>query len=346
MAKVSPEAAEVNARILYWGIEGAGKRTSLANVATKLRSDHRGEMREVPTRFDPSVVYSVLPIELGEIAGMHTRIEMVAVPGEPEQAPTRKLLLDQVDGVVFVADSQRERMEENVASFEELVKALGDYARRIEDTPLVVQYNKRDLADPYAIEELHRRLGVGNAAAFEAVATDGTGLLQTLSTISKKVIRALRGQSFSDSSRAPEPATRVDAPVPEPPAHTLEPAPEPVPQPSLELPPAEELPPAPARRMEEAILAEMEQPEASDALAQADAAEAILDQPWHHGVDDLDAPLGARVGPDLSIVSVGEATRIDDRSVRVPLVLGDGEGETSTLVLTFRLDALLDEGSG
>jgi signal recognition particle receptor subunit beta len=339
MARVSPEAAEVNARIVYWGIAGAGKRTSLANVATKLRADHRGEMREVPTRFDPSVTFSVLPIELGEIAGMRTRIEMVAVPGEPEQAPTRKLLLDEVDGVVFVVDSQRERMDENVASFEELVKALGDYARRIEDMPLVVQYNKRDLTDPYAIEELHRRLGVGNAAAFEAVATNGTGLLQTLSTISKKVIRTLRGQSFEDgaapAAAASQPATRVAAP-PAPLASAPAPA---ASAPELELR-------ARDRRMEEAILAEPEHPAADEVEAQAGAAEALLDPPWHHGVDELDAPLGARIGPDLTIVSVGEASRVDARSVRVPLVLGDDDGETSTLVLTVRLDPLLDEGSG
>jgi signal recognition particle receptor subunit beta len=304
-------------------------------------------MREVPTRFDPSVTYSVLPIELGEIAGTRTRIEMVAVPGEPEQAPTRKLLLDEVDGVVFVADSRRERMDENVASFEELVKALGDYARRIEDMPLVVQYNKRDLADPYAIEELHRRLGVGNAAAFEAVATEGTGLLQTLSTISKKVIRTLRGQSFGErtapAAAAPEPATRVDTPVPKPPMAAPEPAPTLAPEP-VDAPPELELR-EPDQRMEEAILAEAEHPGAQDIEAQAGAAEALLDPPWHHGMDELDAPLGARIGPDLTIVSVGEASRVDDKSVRVPLVLGDGDGETSTLVLTIRIDPLLDEGS-
>ena len=132
MAKVSSESAEVNARIVYWGIEGAGKRTSLRKVATKLRPDHRGEMRSVPTPLDPSVASTVLPIELGEIGGMRTRIEMVAVPGAPEQAPTRKQLLDQVDGIVFVVDARRERIDENVASLDELRKALADYARSIE----------------------------------------------------------------------------------------------------------------------------------------------------------------------------------------------------------------------
>jgi signal recognition particle receptor subunit beta len=127
----------VNARIVYWGIEGAGKRTSLAGVYRKLRPDHRGEMRDVPTRFDPSVSYTVLPIELGDVGGLRTRIELVAVPGAPEHAPTRKQLLDQVDGIVLVVDCQRERAEENLTSLEELAKALEDYARSIDEIPLV-----------------------------------------------------------------------------------------------------------------------------------------------------------------------------------------------------------------
>lgn len=328
MAKVSPEGAEVNARIVYWGVQGAGKRSSLANVGTKLRPDHRGTMREVPTRFDPSVTYTVLPIELGEIAGLRTRIEMVAVPGEPEHAPTRKQLLDQVDGIVFVADSQPERIEENVASFEELRKALADYARPLEDVPLVIQYNKRDLADPYAIEELHRRLAAGNAAAFEAVATEGTGLLQTLSTISKKVIRELREQSLGTRGAPPAPKAAPDA--------------EPALRPTRVEAPAF----APAERIEEAILAEDSHPELEAIEAEVGSAGDLLDdQPWHHAPDELDVAPGARIGADLSIVSVGEATRADERSVRVPIVLGDGEGETSTLLLTIRLDPIADESS-
>ena len=152
MAKVSGGGDEVNARIVYWGIEGAGKRTSLEGVYRKLRPDHRGEMREVPTRFDPSVSYTVLPIELGDLGGLRTRIELVAVPGAPEHAPTRKQLLDQVDGIVFVVDCRRERAEENLTSLEELTKALEDYARSIDEIPFVVQYNKRDLADAYGAD--------------------------------------------------------------------------------------------------------------------------------------------------------------------------------------------------
>ena len=335
MAKVSGGGAEVNARIVYWGIEGAGKRTSLEGVYRKLRPDHRGEMRDVPTRFDPSVSYTVLPIELGDVGGQRTRIELVAVPGAPEHAPTRKQLLDQVDGIVFVVDCRRERVEENLASFEELAKALEDYARSVDEIPLVVQYNKRDRSDSYGAEELHRRLGLAGATVFEAVATEGTGLLQALSTISKKVIRALREESIG-SGRTPL------APEPEP-MPMPAPAPLSAPRAAKPAPPARPLP-SPQQVMEEAILSEADHPDQGAIEAEsAAAADALAGQPWLHEPDSLDAPAGVRIGPSLSIVSVGEATRADDRSVRIPLVLGDDEGGTSTVVLTVRIDPLQSE---
>lgn len=375
MAKVLAEGAEVNARIVYWGIEGAGKHTSLQLVSARLRPDHRGDLTRTPTRFDPSVEYTVLPIELGDIGGMRTRIELVAVPGGAADAPTRKQLLDQVDGVVLVIDSQKSRVEENAALVEELRKSLSDYARRLEQLPLVVQYNKRDLSDAYVIDELHRRLGLGNATVFETVATEGTGVLQALSTISKKVIRALREDGIGAHRAAgPTPVRPAPAPVPAAPEPQATPLPRPAPAaappptraavapqaPSpdeldfdeLELDDPEEpleLDP-PARRgssasaeLEEAILAEAEAPDPAASEAEAEVAEALLDPPWHHRADALEPAPGARISPELSIVSVGQATRADERTVRVPIVLGDAEGETSTLVLSIRLDPLTDE---
>jgi signal recognition particle receptor subunit beta len=291
----------------------------------------------VPTRFDPSVCYTVLPIELGDVGGMRTRIEMVAVPGAPEHAPTRKQLLDQVDGIVLVVDCQRERIEENLTSLEELSKALEDYARSIDEIPLVVQYNKRDLADAYGTEELHRRLGLAGATVFEAVATEGTGLLQALSTISKKVIRSLRERSIAGSRAPLAPAPPLAAPM-----TPIAPIASPVAPPR-----ASPLAPliSPHEAMEEAILAEGNHPDQLAIDAESHAAAAILsDEPWLDAPDDH-APAGARIGRSLSIVSVGEATRADERSVRIPLVLSDDEGGTSTLVLTVRLDPLTEESA-
>jgi hypothetical protein len=161
---------------------------------------------------------------------------------------------------------------------------------------------------------------------FEAVATEGTGLLQALSTISKKVIRALRGESLgSRAPLAPEPpAAPVRAQMPEPPAPLI---------------------PSPHEVMEEAILAEPEHPEelAIDAESQA-AASALSDSPWERDEPDvLAAPPAARLGSSLTIVSVGVAVRVDDHSVRIPLVLGDDDGGTSSVVLTVRIDPLVGE---
>jgi len=212
MAEPAPAQPNVNARIVYWGAAGSGKTANLRMIHAKLRSDHRGELREVPTRIDPSVCYEMLPIELGEIAGVRTRIHIIAVPGGPEHGPTRKQLLDKVDAVVFVVDAQRDRIDANVACFEELRRALAAYGRALESVPIVIQYNKRDLADPFALEELHRKLDIRGAGAFEAVATEGTGVLQTLTTISKRVIRARREQT-AEAARAPAAPAHVSAAV-------------------------------------------------------------------------------------------------------------------------------------
>jgi hypothetical protein len=212
MAKLHPERGEVNARIVYWGIEGAGKSTSIRLVAEKLRADHRGRLRRVPTPLDPTAAYDLLPIELGAVAGMQTRIQVIGVPGAPEQAPTRKQLLDQVDGIVFVIDAQRRRLEENLASFEELRGALAAYGRSLDDVPLVFQCTRRDPADPFALEELHRKLGVPGAAVFEAASGEGTAVLQALTTVSKAVIRRLR-----DAETPPAAPAAADLPAPGPP---------------------------------------------------------------------------------------------------------------------------------
>jgi signal recognition particle receptor subunit beta len=325
MAKVSRDATEVNARILYWGCEGAGKSANLRAAFAKLRPDHRAEIKQVPTRIDPTVGYELLPITLGEIAGTRTQIEMVAVPGHREQTPTRKQLLDQVDGVVFVADARPERAEANLASLRELRQSLAAYGRRLEQVPLVVQYNQRDRSDPYAIEDLHRRLALGSTPVFEAVATEGTGVLQTLSTISKRVIRALRDQA---AIGAPEPGPLAPEPGPIAPPPATRPSSSPEPSAS--------------ERMQQAILEEPAHPEALEVGAATRVAAELPEPGWQSPPGEIDRPRGVRIGRDLSIVSVGEAMRSGDREVVLPLVLGDGSGQTSTLLLTLRLDALVE----
>ena len=215
-----------------------------------------------------------------------------------------------------------------------------------------MQYNKRDLTDDYGIDELHRRLGLGDATVFEAVATEGRGLLQTLSTISKKVMRALRDESIATASArcaAPAPrraraARRRAAPAPDPPR----------PPTGARAPPLRDAASSRVRRrsrrraLEDAILEETSRPDAPALDAELVVrASRCSRRPGREARRRARRRARARASAATSsIVSVGDATRVDDRSVRLPIVLGDGHGETSTLVLTIRLDALLDEDAG
>ena len=293
MAKLSRDKSELDARIVYWGVEGAGKTTSLQAIAAKLRADHRGKLRAVPTGLDPSVHYDVLPIELGSVAGVRTRFEIVGVPGAPEQGPTRKRLLDQVDGVVFVVDAQPERFEENLTSFEELRAALAAYGRSLDELPLVLQYNKRDLADPYRLEELHRKLDLRGVAAFESVASQGTAVLQALTTVSKAVIRFLRGAA---DEPAPEPATRRE------------------PETALEL-------------------------DADDPGAGTGVRPPLAGDFEVAGIETPDKAEGS-----LALVSAGPAEILDDRRLRLPVVLLDSTTRRRVgITLTLELQASADE---
>lgn len=357
MAESNAERREVNARIVYWGVEGAGKESNLRAIHGKLRPDHRGRLEAVPTSLDPTVCSYRLPIELGEIAGVRTRIQIVAVPGGPEQAPTRKQLLDRVDGVVFVVDARRHRIDDNVAAFEELRTALAAYGRSLEEVPLVVQYNHQDESDPFVLEELHRKLDVRGAAAFEAKASDGTGVLPTLTTISKRVVRQLREN---------EGAAPIPGPIPE----RREPAPPRSEQPAARdaitarAVPSQAVPPPPAPALplatpEPIVIDDLEQAaldsdvelldERDDAVARA---QGLLDASWSELADDLDldeeaddeAPLGP---PDLAggwhVVSAGVPEIVAAATLQIPLVVADSVGRELRFRLTVSLDPLLDE---
>lgn len=324
MAHLTRDRTEVNARIVFWGIAGAGVSTNLSVIRDKLRADHRGELRSVPTALDPTTHYEVLPIELGQVNGLRTRLQVVGLPGGVEHASTRKQLLDHVDGVVLIVDSQPHLLEENVQSLAELRESLGAYGRSLDELPVVVEYNKRDLADPYTIEELHRRLSVPGAAVFEAVAPQGTGVLQALTTISKRVIRVLRESDLDTPPTGVAPATPVAVES----AETLAPR-------------ASAEPVSQAELMEAAILAEADALDAQE--DEVSVAAAALDQPWDAVSEELKQEDGARIGSDFEVVSVGTATKHGVRGVRIPLVLGNPAGQTVTLALKVELDPLMDD---
>jgi hypothetical protein len=344
MEERSP-AAEVNARIVYWGIPGAGKRTNLRVIYAKLRPDHRGELRELPTRLDPTVSYALLPIELGEVGGVRTRIQVLTAPSGAEQAPTRKQLLDRADGVVFVADAQRERLSENLACLDELRAALAAYGRPLEQVPLVIQYNKRDLSDPYALEELHRKLGMRGVAAFEAVARDGTAVLQTLTTISKRVIRHRREESARESL---EPAPAPLPPAPPPGTTQLlvratepEPRVAPEPPPELELEPSRGLDPDLLRAEPEPAL----EPGGPVATAFEPSFRQAAEPPEPHPAPGapVRTPEPAAPASLFAAKGLGAPALVDSQTLAVPLRLRDATGRVRQLTLRLRIEAIEEE---
>lgn len=329
MTDLNPDTARVDARIVFWGIRGAGVTTNLRVIHEKLRADHRGELQSVPTRIDPTTSYDLLPIEVGKVQGRSMQLQVVAVPGGAEHAPTRKQLLDRIDGLVFVADSRPERVEANLESAAELRAALEAYGCSLDELPVVVQYNRRDESNSYAIEELHRKLAIPGAAVFEAVASEGLGVLQTLTTISKRVVRVLR-----ESQLAPE--LRNDA--------------GPSAQDPIEMAPAPKVAPLPAdiEVMERAILGEAEADDPAlgeatrDAQHTVDTTQQALDRPWDSVAREIENADDTRLGPDFEIVSVGEATVVSPHSLEVPVVLGNSKGKTTGLRLRVALDHLLE----
>jgi signal recognition particle receptor subunit beta len=328
MAEVNRDSGTVNARILYWGVEGSGKSTNLRVIHQKLRPDHRGELQVRRTRLDPTVTYEVLPIELGDVGGQRTRIEVCTVPGAPDQGPTRKQLLDRVDGIVFVIDAQPGRIDDNLVCFDELRSSLSAYGRSLDQLPLVVQYNKCDLSDPYALEELHKKLDLRGAAAFEAVASDGTAVLQTLTTISKRVMRVLKETVAAAPPPAPEPARA---------ARPAAPAARPAPRAQAGL--------------EAAVAAEANHPDAARAAATAAAASLALDasEDLLRGAAEGELLLSAAAPPGsgpapLALESVGRASILGGGTLRLPVVLRDADGRLHSLALTLAIGPAGDEG--
>jgi mutual gliding-motility protein MglA len=214
MATAMRDGADIVARLVYYGAEQSGKSTNVQYIHRKLKKDHRGELRvtQIPgTRAS----FEVLPVELGQLHGHHTSIYVHSVPGGAEHSEVRRRILDQADGIVFVADLRPERHAATEASLHELRAHLATYGRNLDHVVLVVQYNHRDQADENAVEALHRRLPVKPAASFEAVATAGNGVLQTLTAISKLIVADLRARA-QRAPAAPAPETLISAPEPAP----------------------------------------------------------------------------------------------------------------------------------
>ncbi len=194
MAVVDQEKKEVNAKIVFYGPALSGKTTNIHFIYSKLKPEHRGELMTLSTKTHRTLFFDFLPVEVGEVKGYNTRFFLYTVPGQIFYNQIRKELLHDVDGIVFVADSQFKMKEENIQSFKNLEENLAEAGKSLAEIPHVIQYNKRDMPGVQNLEDLHRQVNKYNAPFFEGVAVQGTSVLNTLTTISKMVLKKLREQ--------------------------------------------------------------------------------------------------------------------------------------------------------
>jgi hypothetical protein len=192
MSFVDSKAGEINCKVVYYGPGLSGKTTNLQHVYLHTAPAARTPLTSLQTETERVLLFSFLPQSLGEIRGLKVRLHLFTVPGPVFYDTARILILKGVDGVVFVADSQVERAEANVESLENLESNLALQGYAIENVPLVLQYNKRDLPNVAPVEELAAQLNALGRPSFEAVATAGVGVFDTLKAVAELVLARLR----------------------------------------------------------------------------------------------------------------------------------------------------------
>jgi signal recognition particle receptor subunit beta len=195
MSFINYSAREINCKIVYYGPGLCGKTTNLIYIYKKTNPDSKGKMISLATETERTLFFDFLPLSLGSIKGFKVRFHLYTVPGQVFYDASRKLILRGVDGVIFVADSQVERMEANIESIENLRKNLKDQGLNLDAMPFVIQYNKRDLPNVVPVDEMNRVLNPKNVPVFEGVAATGTGVFDTLKEIAKTVIFELKKKS-------------------------------------------------------------------------------------------------------------------------------------------------------
>lgn len=205
MAVINYSKKEISAKIVYYGPSLCGKTTNIQSIYSSIKPDQKGKLVSLATEADRTLFFDFLPIEIENIRGFKTRLHFYTVPGQVYYNSTRRAVLTGVDGIVFVADSQRDKMEENIESLSNLEENLNYYGKSIKTLPLVIQYNKRDLPDATPVAEMEQILNPDGYPYCEAVAPTGEGVLQTLTRITKQVLKHIEMGTSGKQQRAPEP---------------------------------------------------------------------------------------------------------------------------------------------
>lgn len=192
MTFINYASREINCKIVYYGPGLCGKTTNLQYIYDSTSPQAKGKLISLATETDRTLFFDFMPLELGTVRGFKTRFHLYTVPGQVYYDASRKLILKGVDGVVFVADSQEERMDANIESLENLRENLVSQGYDFETIPYVLQLNKRDLPNSLPVEELSGELVQKGEPVYEAVASTGTGVFDTLKAVAKQVLTELR----------------------------------------------------------------------------------------------------------------------------------------------------------
>ncbi len=228
MALVNHTTREINAKIVYYGPGLCGKTTNIHLIYHRIAPGQRGKLISLATETDRTLFFDFLPVELGTIKNYKVRFHLYTVPGQVFYNATRKLVLKGADGVIFVADSQRAMLDANIESIANLRDNFAEQGVDLNDFPMVIQYNKRDLPDVMSVDELNAALNPRDVPSYEAVATTGEGVLKTFTAVSKLVLQDMQkfperhnftlGDIISKGDKKPSSRGTVprDAPPPEP----------------------------------------------------------------------------------------------------------------------------------
>lgn len=193
MSFINYATKEVNCKIIYFGPGLSGKTTNVQYIYEHTQNEQRGKLVTLSTENERTLFFDFLPLAVGEVRGYKTRFHLYTIPGQTFYEVSRQFILKGVDGVVFVADSQSERMEANIESFESLEKSLEQQGYDLGKLPLVFQYNKRDMAGVVSVREMEATFNPMKRPYFEAVANRGQGVMETLQAVSQSIIQELKG---------------------------------------------------------------------------------------------------------------------------------------------------------
>jgi mutual gliding-motility protein MglA len=342
MAVFNYQKKEIDAKIVYYGPGISGKTTNLQYIHQHLKPEQRGKMVSLATDEERTLFFDFLPIELESVRGFRTRFHLYTVPGQVYYGATRRAVLTGADGIIFVADSQRDRMEDNLISIKDLEENLHYYGRKAETMPLILQYNKRDLPNVLPVDELNSKINRLNVPYFESVAILGKGVFETLTMMCRMVLKTLEdGIENRKSSPGPSPVT-PEAPFKKPAAERRPSPGEPASKPTQPSPlrslrlekseaPVAAAPPEPAPRPAKQVFPEKTLPHLEPAGVGAGlAVKRAINEPHRS-----ELPRAPRVGQILS-----PRIEEDDRKK------GNGRGFLSRMFEKKKAEPLIDvEGS-